>query len=57
MSASFPDLTANYKFKGGWGHMRLNGLVRQLVVDDAAIPADPGDPGNFVPPTDAQASS
>lgn len=36
-----PDVTANYKFKGDWGHMRINGLVRQLVVDDAAMPADP----------------
>jgi hypothetical protein len=50
-----PDLTANYKFKGGWGHIRLNGLARQLVVDDNAIAADPGD-GNFVPPTDAAAA-
>ena len=49
-----PDLTANYKFKGGWGHIRLNGLARQLVVDDPAIAADPGDPANFVPPTAAQ---
>lgn len=51
-----PDLTANYKFKGGWGHIRLNGLLRQLVVDDAFVPADPGDPDNFVPPTDAKAA-
>ena len=28
-----PDLTANYKFKGGWGHVRLNGLLRQITVD------------------------
>lgn len=40
--SSLPDLTANYKFKGGWGHMRLNGLVRQLVVDNDAVAADPG---------------
>ena len=31
-----PDLTANYKFKGGWGHIRLNGLVRLLAVENAA---------------------
>lgn len=29
-----PDLAANYKFKGGWGHARINGLVRQIVVDE-----------------------
>ena len=33
-----PDLTANYKFKGNWGHLRLNALLRQLAVD---VPADP----------------
>ena len=49
-----PDLTANYKIKGGWGHMRLNGLLRQLVVDDEFVAADPGDPANFVPPTGAK---
>lgn len=31
-----PDLTANYKMKGDWGHMRLNGLVRQLAVTEDA---------------------
>ncbi len=33
---SVPDLAANYKFKGGWGHVRLNGLVRQITVDQDA---------------------
>lgn len=51
--STLPDLTANYKIKGDWGHMRLNALLRQLVVDDTAISADPGDPANFVPPTAA----
>jgi hypothetical protein len=32
-----PDITANYKMKGDWGHMRINGLLRQLVVDEAGI--------------------
>jgi len=32
-----PDITANYKIKGDWGHMRINGLVRQLVVDEGTI--------------------
>ena len=32
-----PDLTANYKFKGDWGHMRINGLARQIVVDEPGI--------------------
>ena len=31
-----PDLAANYKFKGDWGHVRLNGLARQIVVQEAA---------------------
>lgn len=35
--STIPDLTANYKFKGNWGHVRLNGLVRQLVVKDATV--------------------
>jgi len=35
-----PDLTGNYKFKGGWGHVRLNGLVRQITVEEAAPPVD-----------------
>ncbi len=48
-----PDLTANYKFNGGWGHMRLNGLVRQLRVDDDAVAAEPADPVDFVPAVDA----
>jgi hypothetical protein len=44
-----PDLTGNYKFKGNWGHIRLNGLVRQLAVEDTAVPADP----TATPPTSA----
>ena len=32
-----PDITANYKMKGDWGHMRINGLLRQLVVDEGSI--------------------
>ena len=32
-----PDVTANYKMKGDWGHMRINGLVRQISVDEAGI--------------------
>ena len=32
-----PDITANYKMKGDWGHMRINGLLRQLVVDEGTI--------------------
>ena len=35
--STLPDLTANYKFKGDWGHVRLNGLVRELVVDDPGV--------------------
>lgn len=35
-----PDLTANYKFKGGWGHVRLNGLIRQITVDQQAPVVD-----------------
>lgn len=34
-----PDIAANYKVKGDWGHMRLNGLVRLLAVDNAATAA------------------
>lgn len=33
--SKYPDLTGNYKFKGDWGHVRLNGLARQLRVDQA----------------------
>ena len=32
--STVPDLTANYKIKGGWGHLRLNGLVRQISVEE-----------------------
>ncbi|MES0327456.1 MAG: DcaP family trimeric outer membrane transporter [Gammaproteobacteria bacterium] len=32
-----PDIAANYKFNGDWGYVRVNGLVRQLSVDDAAV--------------------
>lgn len=34
-----PDLTGNYKFKGGWGHVRINGLVRQITVDEGSAAA------------------
>jgi hypothetical protein len=34
---SVPDVAANYKFAGDWGHVRLNGLVRQITVDEAGI--------------------
>jgi len=34
---SVPDVAANYKFNGDWGHVRLNGLVRQITVDEAGI--------------------
>ncbi|MBE9560354.1 MAG: porin [Proteobacteria bacterium] len=34
---TLPDLTANYKLKGGWGHMRLNGLLRLIEVDDPGV--------------------
>ena len=34
---SLPDVTANYKLKADWGHMRLNGLLRQLKVDEPGI--------------------
>ena len=32
-----PDLTGNYKFKGNWGHVRLNGLLRQITVEQGTI--------------------
>ena len=32
-----PDLTGNYKFKLGGGHIRLNGLLRQVTVDQGTI--------------------
>lgn len=32
-----PDLTGNYKFKLGGGHIRLNGLLRQVTVDEGTI--------------------
>ncbi|UCB54237.1 MAG: hypothetical protein JSW45_09800 [Thiotrichales bacterium] len=32
-----PDLTGNYKFKGKWGHVRLNGILRQITVDEGTI--------------------
>ena len=31
-----PDLAANYKFTGDWGHMRINGLARQITVEETA---------------------
>ncbi|MES9865079.1 MAG: DcaP family trimeric outer membrane transporter [Candidatus Thiodiazotropha sp. LLP2] len=30
---SFPDLAANYSMKMGWGHIRVNGLLRELKYD------------------------
>lgn len=47
-----PDLTGNYKIKGDWGHARLNGLLRLLAVDNAAIAADP----TATPPVTATAA-
>ena len=35
-----PDLTGNYKFKGSWGHVRLNGLMRQITVEEPAPGVD-----------------
>lgn len=32
--STVPDLAANYKFKGDWGHVRLNGLARQISVEE-----------------------
>ena len=32
-----PDLTANYKMKMGSGHLRFNGLLRQITVDEGTI--------------------
>jgi len=32
--STVPDLTANYKIKADWGHIRLNGLVRQISVEE-----------------------
>ena len=40
---TLPDLTANYKLKGNWGHMRLNGLLRLIEVDDPGVQeSEPG---------------
>jgi hypothetical protein len=41
--SKLPDVTANYKIKADWGHIRLNGLVRQISVEeqpDGGINAD-----------------
>ncbi|MCP4406631.1 MAG: porin, partial [Gammaproteobacteria bacterium] len=35
-----PDLAGNYKIKGDWGHVRVNGLLRQLKVDNPADGVD-----------------
>jgi len=32
--STLPDVTANYKIKTDWGHLRLNGLVRQISVEE-----------------------
>jgi len=32
-----PDVAANYKFKGNWGHLRLNALLRQITVDEGTV--------------------
>ena len=32
--STVPDVTANYKIKGDWGHLRINGLVRQISVEE-----------------------
>lgn len=31
---SVPDITANYKLKTNWGHLRFNGLFRELKYDN-----------------------
>ncbi|MCU7845600.1 MAG: porin [Candidatus Thiodiazotropha sp. (ex Monitilora ramsayi)] len=31
---SVPDIAANYTMKRGWGHLRFNGLLRELKYDD-----------------------
>lgn len=51
-----PDLTANYKFKGNWGHIRLNGLLRLLAVDDNAVPAGNNPPTLALPAVDETAT-
>ena len=32
--STLPDVTANYKIKTDWGHLRVNGLVRQISVEE-----------------------
>lgn len=35
-----PDIAANYKISGDWGHMKLNGLFRQLKIDNGTHDTD-----------------
>lgn len=37
---SVPDIAANYKISGDWGHVKLNGLVRQLKIDNGTHDTD-----------------
>ena len=37
---TLPDIAANYKFSGNWGHMKLNGLFRQLKIDNGTHDTD-----------------
>lgn len=37
---ALPDIAANYKFAGNWGHMKINGLVRQLKIDNSTYDTD-----------------
>lgn len=32
--STLPDFTANYKMAGDWGHVRVNGLARQISVEE-----------------------
>lgn len=32
--STLPDLAANYKITGDWGHLRVNGLARQISVEE-----------------------
>jgi hypothetical protein len=35
----FPDVSANYRWTGGWGHLQVAGILREIKWDDTLVDA------------------
>jgi len=35
----FPDLSGNYRWTGGWGHLQVSGILREIKWDDSLVDA------------------